>query len=555
MMSTTRSMRQWAWICVGAWLLLAGCAQTSKTGKLASSADARESAAGAVDPSAPRASLVSIEDDESAVAGLVQDSESHGLFGSSPRIAGGRGQGRAAPTVFAFRHLPGWVDDGSVRAATTAGRILDVRVGRSYLARATEKSYQKAEAHARALANRLLALDDELAVLEAESKQVEDIKAFSLDKLNKDVCGKPGAAVAVPTVPGSVGVTTYAAVVNFIGKKMREIAKSRRAVQAEREKLAPEVEAAKRHLDNLRGLTQLEETNVFVTVQAANPADGKLELSYMLPGATWEAAHELRASGSDAKSVEVTSYAVVTQASGEDWDNADLTFSTQSSSAAVRIPELEALTLGDSSRPRSRASSGGRRRSGAPKQRSRGRIACGTSGCRALLKGSKFEESYKTNFEYLQVIQEQGGADLPDASAARHDFPVQGDEHDQSAGRWPLGARASRSREIQSQEGRRRCSRAVAECGPDSGDGQRQRAIALARKRGPVSGRRVPGHDRPRLRRGGRDSSPCSSAWRISSRSRACSTSGAARWFASSALRCSSPSWSRWRICPPRRCR
>ena len=50
----------------------------------------------------------------------------------------------AAPTVSAIRHLPGWVDEGSVRAATTAGRILDVRVGRSYLARATEQSYRKA---------------------------------------------------------------------------------------------------------------------------------------------------------------------------------------------------------------------------------------------------------------------------------------------------------------------------------------------------------------------------------------------------------------------------
>jgi len=42
----------------------------------------------------------------------------------------------------------------------------------------------------------------------------------------------------------------------------------------------------------------------------------------MLPGATWETVHELRAADSEPTSVEVTSFAVVTQASGEDWDRA-----------------------------------------------------------------------------------------------------------------------------------------------------------------------------------------------------------------------------------------
>ena len=48
--------------------------------------------------------------------------------------------------VYAFRHLPGWVDDGSVRVAATAGRIVDVRVERSFLAKATDKNWQQAEA-------------------------------------------------------------------------------------------------------------------------------------------------------------------------------------------------------------------------------------------------------------------------------------------------------------------------------------------------------------------------------------------------------------------------
>jgi uncharacterized protein (TIGR02231 family) len=307
----------------------------------------------------------------------------------------------AAPVVFAFKRLPGWVDEGSVRAATSAGRIVDVRVTRSYLARATEPAYLKAEARARALGDRLLALDDELAVLEAQAGQVDDIKAFSLDRFEKQVAA---GGAAEQKSPGSVGVGTYAGVVDFIGTKMREIAKQRRAVQAEREKLAPEVDASKKRLEELRGLTQLEETKVFVAVQGTRAEEAKLQLTYMLPGATWESTHEVRAAAGDAGSAEVTSFAVVTQASGEDWDQAELTFSTQSSTAAVRIPELEALTLGDTraaTRTIETHSASFTRAETAFKGQN---LLWNTQVQRTDL-GKAFEESYRTNFESLQVTQ------------------------------------------------------------------------------------------------------------------------------------------------------
>lgn len=404
-MSVTRSIRQLARLCLGGWLAMAaGCTQAGATAKPANAAHAPGAAAGSADPSAPRARLVA--DDPNAVP--VASSIRKVTVYSDRALVSREGTVKiaTAPTVYAFRHLPGWVDEGSVRAATTAGRILDVRVGRSYLARATEQSYRKAEADARALAERLLALDDELKVLDAQTKQIEDIKAFSLEKLHKDVAAGSPPTAAATVIPGSVGVSTYAAVVDFIAKKLREIAKGRRSVQAEREKLAPEVEASKRRLEDLRGLTQLEETNVFVTVQGSAAADGQLQLSYMLPGATWEASHELRATGGDATPVEVTSFAVVTQASGEDWDHAELTFSTQSSTAAVRIPELEALTLGDgraATQTIERQSASFRRAEAAFKGQNR----LWNKRVQTTERSIDFEQSYQANFESLQITQQK----------------------------------------------------------------------------------------------------------------------------------------------------
>jgi uncharacterized protein (TIGR02231 family) len=239
------------------------------------------------------------------------------------------------PTVFAFRKLPGWVDDGSVRVLVTTGRIVGVRVERNFLARATDKTWQKAKAKHRALESKLAALTDEINVLVAQKRQIENIKAFSLAKITKD------------TILGDIKVKSYAEVLAFISNSLRATAKARRAVLRRRDSITPEYRASQRKLAEMKNLMKLEETTVLVTLQSRGRARATIELTYMIPGATWEPMHDLRVSTSNAKTAEVISFAVVTQTSGEDWRNAQLSFSTQSSIRSVRIPELEALTLGD----------------------------------------------------------------------------------------------------------------------------------------------------------------------------------------------------------------
>jgi len=243
-----------------------------------------------------------------------------------------------APAVWAFRRLPGWVDDGSVRVAVTppdVGRIVDVRVARDHLARATDPELRQAEAAVEEITVEVAALDDEMAVLEAQAKQIEAIKAFSAEKISKD------------TATRDVSVASFRQVLGFIGDSLRETAKARRDVARKRAALAPELAARQRKLAELRGLTQLEETAVFVTLMGTRRGDASVELTYMLPGATWEPAHELRTLGAAEDRAEVLSFATVTQTSGEDWEDVEIAFATQSSQESIRIPELEALTLGD----------------------------------------------------------------------------------------------------------------------------------------------------------------------------------------------------------------
>jgi uncharacterized protein (TIGR02231 family) len=243
------------------------------------------------------------------------------------------------PVEVAFRKLPGWVDDASVRLAilpSSAGQIIDVRVQRDFLAQSTDEVYQKALDDVQEIADQIAALDDELAILQAEAAQIAQIKVFSMDRISKDA------------VLREIKVDSYGKVVKFVAESLRDIAARRRAITSQRRALAPELMVRQKRLNELQALTQLEETSVYVSLDGHRSKSATLELTYMLPGATWEPVHELRTKGADPKSAAIRSLAVVSQTSGEDWDGVDISFATQSSTESNRIPQLRALKLGDS---------------------------------------------------------------------------------------------------------------------------------------------------------------------------------------------------------------
>lgn len=296
--------------------------------------------------------------------------------------------------VFAFTGLPGWVDDASVRVSASAGRIVDVRVDRSYIAKSEDPAHRKAEAHHKKLARRIAALGDELAVLDAQARQIESIKAFSAEKIRED------------TYIGDVSVKSYGDVLDFIGDSLRATAKARREAQQQLDELAPELQASERTLADMASLEQLEQTTVLVTLQSSRAAPSTIDLTYMMPGATWEPAHELRASTSDPETVEVLSFAVVTQTSGEDWTEAEISFSTQSSTESMQIPELDALVLGDTHTTtrilESKESSFVRAQRAFEGQN---QLWNKVHHARSATTTDRFEEVYQSNLEYLQVVQ------------------------------------------------------------------------------------------------------------------------------------------------------
>jgi uncharacterized protein (TIGR02231 family) len=250
---------------------------------------------------------------------------------------------RQGVQVLEFRRLPGWIDEASVRLAllpAEAGRIVDVQVSREFLAQAGDQELQKAEAVARAMADEMAAIDDDLKALAQQAKQIEDVRVFSMEKLPRDMAAR------------DIGIETYAKAVDFVADALRRNAAARRELEHKRRDIEPRRAAHAKKLEQLQGLVQLQQTLVRATVDGAAAGKADVALTYMLPGATWEPVHELRAVGQTPDAGAFTSYAVISQTTGEDWIGADLAFATQSSEATIRIPELSALLLNDRTVPR-----------------------------------------------------------------------------------------------------------------------------------------------------------------------------------------------------------
>ena len=242
----------------------------------------------------------------------------------------------AETTRFSFAKLPSWIDEGSVRVSIqpangAKGEVLDVQVRRTYLTAASDEDVRKAQEAVQEMSDELGVLDDQEKVIGSRLKHLESIRVFSLDKLPRDAATR------------EVKVAEYSDFLTFLEASLTKLHADKRTVTKKKRELQPEHSARQKRLSELSSRARLEERAVEVALRGKGQAT--VALTYLLAGASWEPAHELRAEEKGGK-VNISSQAVVRQTTGEDWGAAKLSFSTQNLTRTARIPELDTLLVG-----------------------------------------------------------------------------------------------------------------------------------------------------------------------------------------------------------------
>ncbi|MGC9092854.1 MAG: mucoidy inhibitor MuiA family protein [Bacteroidota bacterium] len=244
-----------------------------------------------------------------------------------------------------FASLPPELFDGSVSVrvlpsrqneSVNAVRISDVSVQRVFGDTVSNERVRQLRAKLADLEKSLRALSDADSVLMAEKQFVTQLRLQSSSEAGKDL--------RIERVP----IERWKGVLKFIETELTRL-NAAFAVNAEKEEvLKKAIQAIKDELAQLGSLLKRGSKRVEFVLEASQAGTYSFAVSYVVPSARWQPSYDIRVfspteatSSKNAGDTLLLAYrAVITQSTGEDWDNVEMTLSTAKPSLSPVMPEL-----------------------------------------------------------------------------------------------------------------------------------------------------------------------------------------------------------------------
>ncbi|MGW5718932.1 DUF4139 domain-containing protein [Amycolatopsis sp. NPDC003865] len=226
-----------------------------------------------------------------------------------------------------FAGLPLSLDPGSVRVTGTGPALIagvDIR---------TERHASPADTALRALVEQRRA---DQATLDGvvDDEAAEAMKVDLLTSLAK----RSGGSFAKALAAGTAEPSRVAEVTDALSSRLAAALKARRVLSDRITRLREDLTALDRRIESHSARSEEDSTSVVVELEISDTsASAELELSYVVPGASWEPGYDVRVRGTD---VTVMSYGLVSQHTGEDWPECELALSTARPAVSVVVPEL-----------------------------------------------------------------------------------------------------------------------------------------------------------------------------------------------------------------------
>ena len=199
---------------------------------------------------------------------------------------------------------------------------------------------RRIEDEIRRLSDERGALDGTIAAAAAQKALAENLSRLPLAGLGK----QEGAA------PGPDWNTLF----ELIGARIAEAAKAVQGAEVRQRELDDEVRVLSEKLQH-EPPEEWQRTEVRIYVEAAGSAQGRLRVRYHMASASWEPVYDARLTtggGNRDASLTIARRASITQSTGEDWTNADLTLSTTRPGGATSAPELSTMKVAFRPEPR-----------------------------------------------------------------------------------------------------------------------------------------------------------------------------------------------------------
>lgn len=230
-----------------------------------------------------------------------------------------------------IRDLPEGVDGSSVRVeyAGAAGKVISVE---------SRKVYQTAPVREEEQALRV-----EIETYEAQRRELSD--QISAARLQLDLVKQVGStAIRPPNDPKSSTSTVLSGealqgLFQTIGTNANTALTTIRQAEQKITVVDRDINRVKKTIRQMQG-GQEGTTTVVINVHANRSVNGQIELSYHVPGASWQPIYDARLD-SEAGKIELAARAVIRQSTGEDWGNVSVALSTTRPTSRTEPPHLD----------------------------------------------------------------------------------------------------------------------------------------------------------------------------------------------------------------------
>lgn len=238
-----------------------------------------------------------------------------------------------------FVDLPATLDTRTLQAegsGVPGAVLLGIDVSRRELVEDRRERVADLEARIQSLQDRLRALDDGRKAGDQELAFLGSVRAAAATQLSAELLFAESTATKVRDLA------------DLLRTRVPAVQEQQRELSVQARDLTAELQALQRELSTVRGAAQWSRHDVTVQLESPEAGTGTVDLTYVVPGASWRPVYDLRAAP-EASTVDIALSAMVTQTTGEDWSEVALTLSTARPSATLTPPELSPYYLESSS--------------------------------------------------------------------------------------------------------------------------------------------------------------------------------------------------------------
>jgi uncharacterized protein (TIGR02231 family) len=222
------------------------------------------------------------------------------------------------------------LDENSLRVSGEGAaqvKILGAYFKKEFLKESADAKVKELQEKIQEAQDQIRRLNDTLMVLQDKKSFLDSVRLFSQGQLPKELVTK------MPS-PQELEET-----LKFLDARLRDNYKETVDVELSLREAQKNLDVLNRELISIAGEGQKQKVSIVVDLEAEKSGDFTLHAAYRVSGASWYPLYDARADFAKSQ-VELISFGMVKQSSGDDWENVNMQLSTAPVNVSAFMPEV-----------------------------------------------------------------------------------------------------------------------------------------------------------------------------------------------------------------------